>query len=81
VSLHPDRPWVLVRKGAAPLRFRTLEEARRFYDGLRFNGAANADALVVGPERETWRCGRWKGSAWRCERAAATAPAWWWLDS
>lgn len=61
---RPDLPWVMLRRGKPPLRFLTLELAKRFYDQLRFNRPVGEDAAVFGPGGEAWYCPRWRAASW-----------------
>jgi hypothetical protein len=63
-----DLPWVLIRKGSPPLRFRTRQLGQRFYDMLRFNrfgGGAGEDAALFGPRGEAWYCRAWRAASWQ----------------
>ena len=59
-----DLPWVLLRRGSPPIRFISLDLARRFYDQQRFNRPVDADAAVFGPNGEAWYCRRWRSAQW-----------------
>lgn len=75
MTVPPEKPWVLVRKGKPPVRFITLAEAKRFYDASRFNlGSAEADATVFGPNHQRWTCGRYRHSQWLCAQPATEPP-------
>lgn len=57
-------PWVLVRKHSPPVKFDSRERAMRFFDQLRFNSGAKAEAALFGPQGEAWYCPPFRSAQW-----------------